>query len=97
MSQQPFAPPNVAGWPEGAAWLTTASAAERVRYAMDIARRADLAAVAAAAPTDRPAALARLLSVDGWGPASTAGLLAAASDPVKVTGLALVSPEFMVS
>ena len=97
LGQQPFAPPNVSGWPAGPAWLTTASALERLRYAMDIARRADLSAIASTAPADRPAALARLLSVDAWGPASAAGLVAAAADPQKATALALVSPEFLVA
>jgi len=97
LGQQPFSPPNVGGWPTGVAWLTTAAALERLRYAMGVARRADLSSVAGAAPTDRPAALARLLSVDGWSPASLAGLAAAAADPVKLTALGLVSPEYLVA
>jgi hypothetical protein len=38
-----------------------------------------------------------LLSVDAWSAASSAGLLAAATDPVKITALALVSPEFVAA
>jgi uncharacterized protein (DUF1800 family) len=95
--QVPFYPPNVAGWPKDGAWINTALALERLQAALAIAGAANLSTVSAAAPADRPATLARLLSVDSWSAASAAGLLTAAADPVKVTALALVSPEFVAA
>ena len=41
--------------------------------------------------------LGRTPSIDEWTPASLAGLVAAAADPVQVTALALVSPEFVAA
>ena len=53
--QQPFSPPNVAGWPPNGAWLNTAMSLERLKMALSVAAGADLSSVASAAPTDRPA------------------------------------------
>jgi len=96
--QIPMLPPNVAGWPGGAAWFGSST----------VVARAGLAAhVAAAAPADNPAraaadrgdlaALAAALSLPAdFGPATTAAL-AAASPGVPRLALALCAPEFVIA
>ncbi|MDQ2827292.1 MAG: DUF1800 domain-containing protein [Actinomycetota bacterium] len=97
LGQQPFAPPSVGGWPQNGYWLTTSFALARLRFATTVVQKAKVDTLAAAAPADRPAAAARLLSVDGWGPATTAALTQAAGDPKTLLTLALVAPEYVLA
>ena len=92
--QVPFAPPDVDGWPPGAAWLSTATARSRLALAGRLA--------AAAAPgledpgsSARPAMLARLLGVERWSP-STESSLEDAPDLASALTLAAVAPEYVV-
>jgi hypothetical protein len=41
--------------------------------------------------------VARLLSVDGWGPATSAGLAQVAGDPKALLTVALVAPEYVLA
>jgi uncharacterized protein (DUF1800 family) len=98
LGQQPFAPPNVGGWPQNEYWVTTASMLTRLRVA---------AAMVAATPgpvlgpvvdaSDRLGAAAHLLSVDGWGAATSRALSGAADDPHLLMTMALVSPEYTLA
>jgi uncharacterized protein (DUF1800 family) len=97
LGQQPFAPPSVGGWPQNGYWLTTSFALARLRFASTVAAKAKLDTVASASPADRPAAVARLLSVDGWGPATSAGLAKVADDPRALLAIALVAPEYVLA
>jgi uncharacterized protein (DUF1800 family) len=97
LGQAPFQPPDVGGWPQNAYWLNTSFSLARLRFASAMAAKADVSALAAAAPADRPAAVARLLSVDGWGPSSAGALAGAASDPKALLTLALVTPEYVLA
>jgi uncharacterized protein (DUF1800 family) len=97
LGQQPFAPPNVGGWPQNGYWLTTSFALTRLRFASAVVARANLGAVSSAPAADRPAATARLLSVDGWGPTTAAALAKVADDPKALVTLALVSPEYVLA
>jgi uncharacterized protein (DUF1800 family) len=98
LGEQPFAPPNVGGWPQNGYWLTTASMLTRLRVAAAMVAGAPAAALApVTAAGDRPAAAAHLLSVDGWGPATAAALSQAADDPHLLMTMALVSPEFTLA
>jgi uncharacterized protein (DUF1800 family) len=97
LGQQPFAPPNVGGWPQNGYWLTTSFALARLRFAASVAQRADVQPLAAAPPADRPAAAARLLSVDGWGATTSAALAKVADDPRSLLTLALVAPEYLLA
>ncbi|MBV8235037.1 MAG: DUF1800 domain-containing protein [Acidimicrobiia bacterium] len=97
LGQVPFAPPNVGGWPQNGYWLTTASSSGRLRLATAVVRTADLGAVKSASPAARPEAAARLLSVDGWGPATAAALAQVADDPAALVTLALVAPEYVLN
>jgi uncharacterized protein (DUF1800 family) len=94
LGQVPFRPPSVGGWPGGAAWLSTAATKERLTFAAAAAQQADLAGIRTSA--DRPGAVAHLLGIDAWTPRTLAALKDAAADPVRLTTLALVSPEYLV-
>lgn len=97
LGQQPFAPPSVGGWPPNGYWLTTSFALSRLRIASTIAGNAKLDAITAIPAADRPAAVARLLSVDGWGPSTSAGLAQVAGDPKALLTVALVAPEYVLA
>lgn len=95
LGQTPFDPPNVGGWPQNQFWLTTASSLERLKFAARLVVASDLSDLIAQSPADRPAYLAHLLGVDGWGPSSAAALDASADIPEMAAALALVSPEYV--
>jgi uncharacterized protein (DUF1800 family) len=96
LGQVPLMPPNVGGWPEGRAWLTTASTQARTQLATALAAAADLGAVESASGAERPDAIARILGVDKWTD-GTREALAGAGDPRRMVALALVSPEYVVN
>jgi uncharacterized protein (DUF1800 family) len=97
LGQVPFAPPSVGGWPANEAWLTTASSQARYQFARDVARRADLSAVADQPAGQRPDAVAHLLGVDGWSPTTAAALARVAGDPGGLVTIALVAPEYVLN
>ncbi|MFN2608605.1 MAG: DUF1800 family protein [Acidimicrobiales bacterium] len=97
LGQVPFAPPNVGGWPQNGYWLNTSTALDRLRFAAAVAARAAGPALASVCPAGRAAATARILSVDGWGPATAAALAGAAADPRTLLTIALVSPEYVLA
>ncbi len=97
LGQVPLQPPNVSGWPSGQAWLSTASAQTRAVAAQRLAKAADLSAVANAAPAARPDALAHLLGLPGFTRRTRTALDTAKGDPVRLTAIALVSPEYQVA
>jgi uncharacterized protein (DUF1800 family) len=97
LGQVPFFPPDVSGWPNNGAWLSTSSAQVRLEFALDVAKRADVQPIAAAPAAERPAVVGRLLGVDAWGDNTAATLADAASDPRTVLTLALVAPEYQLN
>ncbi|HTJ76692.1 MAG TPA: DUF1800 domain-containing protein [Acidimicrobiales bacterium] len=97
LGQAPFQPPDVGGWPQNTYWLNTSFSLARLRFASALAGKADVSSLSSAAPADRPAAAARLLSVDGWGPSTAAALAGAAGDPRALLTLALVAPEYVLA
>jgi uncharacterized protein (DUF1800 family) len=97
LAQRPFSPPSVGGWPQNEYWLTTASAQLRLQYGYAVALTADLGSLASLAPAARPAALAHLLSVEGWGPTTTAALNHVAADPPALVAIALSAPEYVLN
>jgi uncharacterized protein (DUF1800 family) len=98
LGQEPFAPPNVGGWPQNEYWLTTASMLSRLRVAAAMVAAAPPSALAPVeGATDPLAAAARLLSVDAWGPATSQALSRATSEPRLLVTLALVSPEYTLA
>lgn len=88
--QLPMAPPNVAGWPRGDAWLTTTPSLARANLALQIAAAAPAQsrAVLAAERSD-VAALAEVLGIaDGFAPAALDAMaLASSSRQLLATAL----------
>jgi uncharacterized protein (DUF1800 family) len=97
LGQTPFAPPDVSGWTANEGWLSTASALARLQLASTIDPGGALAPVADAASADRPAAVARLLGIDGWSETTASALDDAAGDPRRLLTVALVSPEHVLN
>jgi uncharacterized protein (DUF1800 family) len=99
LGQVPFDPPSVGGWPQNTYWLTTATALSRLNFAAAVAAAAPAAALVSiegATPSDRPAALAHLLSIDGWS-RQTASALAKAPTTRELVTLGLVAPEYVLN
>lgn len=97
LSQIPFAPPSVGGWPQNTYWLTTATALARLNFANRIAALADLTAISSAGRDDRPQLVANMLSVAAWSAPTSAALDAASGDPQALVALALTTPEYVLN
>jgi uncharacterized protein (DUF1800 family) len=97
LGQVPFSPPNVGGWTYDDGWLSTAAAYTRLQFAQTAARRGDLALVEDASGVDRVDAVARLLSLDGFGDQSAKALQQVVGNPYQLVTLALCSPEYVVN
>lgn len=98
LGQVPLFPPNVAGWPTGAGWLTTDALIARTNVADLLVGTGDPdGALRIAADDGDLDAIAALLGIpDGFG-ATTAAAIRSASSPTAGLTLALVSPEYLVS
>jgi uncharacterized protein (DUF1800 family) len=96
LGQIPFYPPNVGGWPSGAAWLSTAAADARMQAGAALAAKADLDAIrgSSAAKVD---AVGHLLGVGSWSSRSTSVLSDAAADPRRLVAIALNTPEYLTN
>lgn len=97
LGQEPFNPPNVGGWGQNSYWLDTATAEVRLELALVFARWADLSAIESVPPSQRPAAVADLLGLDGWGPTTASALETQAHRPRQLVALALASPDYVVA
>lgn len=98
MGQTLFAPPNVGGWPGGAAWLTSSSGGTRLQLSTLLAAHVDqpvLDQIGKAPAGQRVDALARLLVVDAF-TARTRAVLNPVTDPRRLIALGLASPEYAV-
>jgi hypothetical protein len=87
----------VGGWPQNGYWLTTATSQVRLQYGYSVGANADLSALTALTPAERPGALAHLLAIDGWGPTSLAALNHAVADPASLVAVALSTPEYVLN
>ncbi len=96
--QLPMLPPNVAGWPGGPAWFGASSLVARANLAALIAAAATDREVLAASDGDDSALLAAALGlpIDDFSDESIAAL-AAAPAGVDRLAVALVTPEFMIA
>ncbi|MCE9623037.1 MAG: DUF1800 domain-containing protein [Actinomycetia bacterium] len=96
--QLPMLPPNVAGWPGGAAWFNAGSLVARANLAALVAADATDVDVLAAAEGDDPAALADALGLPsaGFDEQSRAALSAAPAGRDRLA-IALLTPEFMIA
>ena len=110
MGQVPFEPPNVAGWPGGATWLSSSSFFARVNFLDQLlfgpqGRPAPLPALSTATTADQVVDAALAALVDGSIPdASRAELVAFAQgigNPLEraaaVAYLVLASPEYQLT
>ncbi len=97
LGQVPFEPPNVAGWPTGQAWLSTASAQTRYQAAVRLAAVGNLEAIASTAQTSRVEAVRHLLGIPTLSDRTAVALRTVAKDPKRLVATALVSPEYLVN
>jgi uncharacterized protein (DUF1800 family) len=97
LSQVPFSPPNVGGWPVDQAWLSSASAQYRVSFATSIIGQADLSELTAIASVRRPAYLADLLGVVEWSTRTSYAMRSVRDNPQRLLITAVCSPEYVVS
>ena len=97
LSQVPFSPPNVGGWPADQAWLSSASAQFRVSFATSIIGQANLDELTAISLVKRPAYLADLLGVVEWSTRTSYAMRAVRDNPQKLVIIAACSPEYVVS
>ncbi len=97
LGQIPFYPPNVSGWPSGAAWLSTAAADLRMTTAANLMRRANLDPVSSAAQSNRVEAVRHLLGVPTWSARTAAVLGDAKADPARLVTIALNTPEYLTN
>jgi uncharacterized protein (DUF1800 family) len=97
LAQDLFNPPNVGGWPQNEYWLSTVSAVLRLQFGTQVGASAALDWLSPVPVADRPAALARFLSIDGWGSTTLAALGHVASDPPTLVALALSAPEYVLN
>jgi len=97
LSQRPFYPPNVGGWPSGEIWLTAANAQYRIELAQLIVKFGDLSPIANARPVNRHLAIADLLGVGEWSSRTKSALITNRSNPELSVIAALCAPEYLVS
>ena len=97
LGQRPFYPPDVAGWPLGRAWVSTASTAAQVWAASQLAARGDLSVVESAGTSDRVDAVGYLLGVGAWSDRSSGALKPYSNDPRKLFTAAVNTPEYLTS
>ena len=97
LSQIPFSPPNVGGWPTDEAWLSSASAQFRITFATWLVGQADLSAIQERIPAARAAYLADLLGVVEWSPRTAFALREVRDVVPRLVILAICSPEYVVS
>jgi len=97
LSQVPFLPPNVGGWPTDQAWLSSASAQFRLAFATWLASLADLSALSAVTPTSRVEYLLDWLGIVEWSSRTDSALRTVQDNPQRLLTLAICSPEYVVS
>jgi uncharacterized protein (DUF1800 family) len=97
LSQIPFQPPNVGGWPTDQAWLSSASAQYRLAFATWLASLADLSELSAVPTNDRAEYLLDWLGIVEWSSRTSSALRTVRDNPQRLFTLAICSPEYVVS
>ena len=97
LSQIPFSPPNVGGWPTDEAWLSSASAQFRLSFATWLVGQANLSEIEAQVPERRASYLADLLGIVNWTPRTSFALREVRDVVSRLVILAICSPEYVVS
>jgi uncharacterized protein (DUF1800 family) len=96
MSQVPFMPPSVGGWPAGGAWLTSASAQFRLSFSQYLIKSIDLAQLRAVPRADRINYLRDLLGIYQLSSRTEDALRAVLDEPARLILLLVNSPEYVV-
>lgn len=96
LSQVPFAPPNVGGWPAGELWLTSASAQFRLSLSQALFKNTNLAELKSVAPLRRVKYLQDLLGIYQWSKRTSEALNVTRNEPERLLLLAVNSPEYVV-
>ena len=97
LGQRPFFPPNVGGWPADEAWLSSSATQYRIQAAQYLANQGDLSPITSIRPSERIAGIADWLGVPVFSERTKLALSGALRDPVRLTLLAICSPEYLVS
>jgi uncharacterized protein (DUF1800 family) len=97
MSQVPFLPPNVGGWPTDEAWLSSASAQFRISFAAALSKQIDFSALAAVPAEKRIDYIKDLLGIYNFSTRTFIALTNAKDDLPQFFTLAVCSPEFVVN
>ena len=97
LSQVPFNPPNVGGWPTDEAWLSSASAQFRFLFAQWLIKQGDLSPITNLSRGQRVDAIADWLGIAELSDRTKFALQDAANDPRRIILLAICSPEYIVN
>jgi len=97
LGQKPFHPPDVAGWPRGRAWVSTASLASQMGAAGQLANNGDLSTIEDAGVDDRIDAAGYLIGVGAWSDSTVEGLKPFVREPQRLFTVAVNSPEYLTT
>jgi Protein of unknown function (DUF1800) len=105
MGQTLYAPPSVAGWEGGPAWINTTTLIARTNFSLALLSRSDKefggrcdpAALATRHGAGRPGFLVDLLAQDAFDASSRDRLLGKKADPVEAATAVLTSPEYQLA
>lgn len=97
LGQKPFYPPDVAGWPRGRVWVSTASTATQLWAANELAARGDLSTIEGAGTNDRIDAAGYLIGVGAWSDRTVNALKPFVDDPPLLFTAAVNTPEYLTS
>jgi uncharacterized protein (DUF1800 family) len=97
LGQRPFYPPDVAGWPRGRAWVSTAGIARQMWAATNFAKKGDLSTVESVGTGDRIDAVGYLVGVGDWSDITVEVLKKVVGEPPLLFTVAVNSPEYLTS
>jgi uncharacterized protein (DUF1800 family) len=97
LGQKPLYPPDVAGWPHGRAWVSTASITSQTWAVGQLAELGDLSVIEEADKNDRIDAAGYLIGVGAWTDQTVAGLKPFAKNPRALFMAAVNTPEYLTT
>ncbi len=97
LGQKPLYPPDVAGWPHGRAWVSTASITMQTWAAGRLAKRGDLSIIEHAGKDNRIDAVGYLIGVGAWTDQTVAALKPFARNPEALFTAAVSTPEYLTT
>jgi uncharacterized protein (DUF1800 family) len=95
LGQRPLYPPDVAGWPHGRAWVSTASITTQTWAANQLAERGDISPIEEAAKNDRIDAAGYLIGVGAWTDRTVAALKPFVKNAKDLFTATVNSPEYL--